>query len=251
MNINLIKSSLPDLSVEWVLETTSTNEDLKREKGSIHKKLVISDYQSGGKGRQKNKWQSEPGKNLLVSFGFETTVTHYINWLPLLTGLAIQQIIYGLGVKSMIKWPNDVMVNGKKIAGVLVENSVQGTQCRLVIGFGLNVNQLTFSPHLQEMSTSLHAELKKEVSREELLIAIIQKVVLYLDQWQSGVFHTIKAHYRSQCETIGKRITFNLGEKQLEGDVLEVTDSGSIIIRTESGIQEFSGSDIQQIRKIT
>ena len=157
-------------------ETTSTNDRARvlAAAGAPHGTLVTAAAQTAGRGRQGRSWAGPPGRALLCSL----LLREYDPLLPLRAGLAVADLA---GDEGLVKWPKDVLVGGRKLAGVLAEAS----EGRVVLGVGINVNQteaeLPSAPRMP--ATSLRVELGHELDRAELLVAVLAELERAYDEW--------------------------------------------------------------------
>lgn len=161
-------------------ETDSTNNRAKEagEKEGIHGQLFVADMQSAGKGRRGRKWTSPAGVNVYVSLLLRPDIgPEKAPMLTLVMGLSMAEAIQKLtGIETGIKWPNDVIVDGKKVCGMLTEMATEiGCVNYVVIGCGINVNQTEFPEELQGKATSLYKEAGKTFARSEILAAIMRR----------------------------------------------------------------------------
>jgi len=140
---NIINISDVDSTNEYVLS-------LKERKIFKEGLVVVSDFQKKGRGQRGNLWESEKGKNLIISIVIEPGISIKNQFdINKITCVAVRDFLFSLGVKSKIKWPNDILVNKNKIAGILIHNLIsKGKIGYSVIGIGLNVNQLIFDNYI-------------------------------------------------------------------------------------------------------
>ena len=193
----------------FVETTDSTNLLLNEivEKNS-EKKLpdfygVLADFQTAGKGQGSKKWQSAKGENILVSFYFQPNISPnqqiYFNYFFALT---IRKVISLYVDNVSIKKPNDIWVDDKKIAGILIEHHIQGEKLKYsVAGVGINVNQTQFDPELPN-PTSLNLILKSTLSREKILEEIVEIGKKYYEKLQNGAFVELENEYESFVKII-------------------------------------------------
>ena len=160
----------------------STNDYLKKHSYLPSGTLVTADYQTAGRGTKTNSWESARFQNILMSTILKPDIlVSDIAKLVKVSSVAIYETLRSFGIESAIKWPNDIMVNDKKIAGILLESSVTKNEVDYVIlGIGLNVNQVYFR-HLTDVATSIKKELK-EVQKEHVHNKLIENLnKFYLD----------------------------------------------------------------------
>jgi BirA family biotin operon repressor/biotin-[acetyl-CoA-carboxylase] ligase len=141
-----------------------------------HGSVYVAEEQTAGRGRSDHGWHSEPGAGLYVSILLRPQmIPADALWMSLATGLAVQQAVLDVtGLVTDIRWPNDMMVAGRKFGGILTEMNAEVTRVRhAVIGIGINVNHTRLPEELQGAATSLRMELGDAVSRQDLLIALL------------------------------------------------------------------------------
>ena len=244
-----MKSNLSSASISSNLETrfvgqriiyypslTSTMKVAKREaqRGVAEGTVIIADEQTAGKGRKKRIWLSPRG-SIALSIVLYPSIVHLPS-LIMLSSLAVVYSIEGVtGLKPQLKWPNDVLINGKKVCGILIETGVRGRKVDYsIIGIGINVNLcLADFPEISPIATSLSAELGREISQTDLIRCLLVEVEkLYLDL-PSG--EAIFQQWRSRLVTLGRRVQVSWGETSYEGVAESVTRDGSLLLRCPDG----------------
>lgn len=218
-------------SVIVVEETTSTQSDLISDFSPG--RVLIAEYQSAGRGRLDRKFIVPPRKGLTFSFCIDAIED--IGWIPLLTGLAVADAIdENLNGKLVeIKWPNDLLVNKKKLSGILSERVEGG----VVVGVGINIFQTKEELPIEE---SISLSMVTEVDREKLLIDILNKIGETFSN-----FANAKKHYRSKCGTIGKLVKASLPNGEIIEDIaIGVSNEGSLLLNS----REISVADIVHLR---
>jgi BirA family biotin operon repressor/biotin-[acetyl-CoA-carboxylase] ligase len=195
------KSSLGEpLTYRPVTGSTSDDALVAARSGAPHGSLFVTDEQTAGRGRRGNVWLAAPGESLLFSVVLrpQLEVTQ-MSALTLAIGLALRDVIAPLVVSAaQIKWPNDLYVGGKKLAGVLVESQLQGDRLQaVVVGVGLNVATREFPREIAARATSLALlgalEMDRESLLHELLIAIALRVEAYQQAGVAGILEELKA----------------------------------------------------------
>ena len=176
--------------VKYLDQTPSTNDDAWDyfHNGSPEGTLVITDDQQHGRGRRKNKWFSTKEKTLTFSFILYPEIgLEKLGLLPLLTGVSIvQSIKSSTSIQTGLKWPNDIMLNAKKLGGILIESKTSQSGLGVVVGIGLNINETTHDiPNLlKDQATSLLIYSGASYSREKILSEILNEFErLYVQQW--------------------------------------------------------------------
>ena len=196
--------------------------------------VVIAGKQTAGKGRIKRTWLSPKG-NLALSIILYPHVAH----LPSLIMLASLALVHSIetvtGLKSQVKWPNDVLVNGRKMCGILIESQVRGnTVDYAIIGIGVNVNLKTADfPEISPTATSLSDELGREIP----LLDIIQQVLVEIERLYLALLagESIYEEWRNSLATLGKEIQVVSGETVYTGIAESVAKDGSLLLRHRDG----------------
>ena len=214
----------------------STMEVAKQEvqRGAVAGTVIIADEQTAGRGRIKRLWLSPQG-NIALSVILYPGVA-YLPFLIMLVSLAVVHSIEAVtGLKSQLKWPNDVLINGKKVCGILVESNVQSDIVDYaIIGIGINVNlRLSDFPEILSTATSLSDELGRDVSRLSVIRRLLVEVErLYLTLQAGG---SIYEEWRDSLVILGKRVRVKSGETVYEGIAESVARDGSLLLRCSDG----------------
>jgi len=217
-------------------ETASTMDEAARlsKEGAAEGSVVVAETQTSGRGRFGRNWVS-PGGNILMSVVFRPTLES-LPFLSIMAGVAaVQTIRKTTGLAAKIKWPNDVMLDGKKVAGILVESVMEGgAVCYAVLGIGLNValdpsrNQETSG-----VATSLEAAAGKPLPREDILRQLLQDLdSLYLKLRQG---QTPLETWRDMLETLGQRIQVTWRNETYAGVAEGIDELGNLQLRLEDG----------------
>jgi BirA family biotin operon repressor/biotin-[acetyl-CoA-carboxylase] ligase len=159
------------------IESTNTHAMQQAAKGAPHGSVYIAEEQTAGRGRGDHAWHSEPYTGIYVSILLRPQLGAADGlWLSLATGLAVQRAIENVTeVVTDIRWPNDLLSDGRKVGGILVEMNAEASSIRYaVIGIGINVNQGKFPAELSGLATSLRLESDRRIAREELLVEVLQ-----------------------------------------------------------------------------
>lgn len=195
--------------------------------------VVIAEEQTAGKGRLKRTWLAPRG-NIALSVILHPALAN----LPSLIMLASLAVVHSIesvtGLKAQIKWPNDVLINGKKVCGILIENEIQGKTVAAIIGIGIDVNlRLADYPEIQSIATSLSDELGTEVSRLELIRSLLAEMEnLYLALSAGG---SLYEEWRDSLITLGKKVRVTGVDAVYEGTAESVDRDGSLLIRGTDG----------------
>lgn len=217
----------------------STSDEAKRlaEAGAPEGTLVITDEQTAGRGRLQRTWWAPPGTALLMSLIFRPDLApHQVQRLTMLCSLAVCDAIAEMtGLTPAVKWPNDVLLRGRKVCGILTELGIEGARLAYaVVGMGINVNvDFSGAGELARTATSLSQELGREVSRLELLRAILVGIEGRYSRLRAG--QSPHAEWMARLATMGQRVIVTTPSEQLSGVAEGVDDDGALLLRDENG----------------
>jgi BirA family biotin operon repressor/biotin-[acetyl-CoA-carboxylase] ligase len=218
--------------------TVASTMDVARreaEAGCPEGAVVLADEQTAGRGRLGRSWLSPPGDNLYLTVVLRPSPAR-LRRLSVVSGLAVAEAVERVtGLETRLKWPNDVLVAGKKVAGILIESELAGDEIRFaLVGAGINVNlDVSRIEELRDIATSLAAEVGRRVSREELLAALLGRLEeLYLAPEDADEPHRL---WRERLETLGRSVRVQFGEQVEEGLAEDVAADGSLILRRRDG----------------
>lgn len=223
-------------------ETESTNEDAKylAEEGMDHGSLVVSDCQTGGKGRRGRTWQSPAGEGVYFTLLLRPRFTpDKASMLTLLMAISVAEVISGLHpeLDVKIKWPNDVLVNGHKVCGILTEMGAEPDYIQyVVVGVGINANQTFFPDEIKDIATSLRIEKGERVDRPALILGVMEYFEYYYGIFEEhldmSAFVDIYDRYLINRDR-EVRVLDPLGEY---GGIAEgINDRGELIIKLKDG----------------
>ncbi len=215
------------------LSSTMDQAAKEAEKGIVEGAVVMCRRQRAGRGRFGRAWVSDDG-GLLLSVVFYPS-TEALPFISVITALAVARTIEReTELFPVIKWPNDVMVNGKKVCGVLVENVSEGAATRSIAGIGLNVNMdPKDAPDIADTAASLRSETGREMNDGTLLRRLLHELdALYVDlkQGRSPV-----EEWRRRLDTLGKRVKVRWGGEVMEGVAEDVDSLGHLRLRQDNG----------------
>jgi BirA family biotin operon repressor/biotin-[acetyl-CoA-carboxylase] ligase len=202
--------------------------------------LIVADEQTKGRGRMGRSWHSPPRMGLWMSLVLRPDVPPFkAPGLSICAGLALAQTIRKLtGLDAKIKWPNDCLINDRKVGGILLELSAELDRANFVIvGIGVNVNQLPrdFPKSLSSVATSLRMERGEEIPRVELLISFLQSFEsIYLDFKKSGLAPQRRL-IKEYSSLLGKKVEVKFGKEKIEGLAEDIDENGSLVIITKKG----------------
>jgi BirA family biotin operon repressor/biotin-[acetyl-CoA-carboxylase] ligase len=223
----------------WVETTESTNDDALRaaRAGAPHGALFGAETQLHGRGRRGSEWHSESGAGLWFSLLLRPQLgAEVAPALSLCAGLAAREAVAARTSQPvLVKWPNDVLAGGLKIAGILSESQISGSRLGgVVVGIGLNVEQRAFPQELSTIATSLALLGAKDRAREPLLVDVLAALEKRLKQLQAAGIPGISEELRQHDALFGKRV--RVGEH--EGVAAGIDASGRLLLRTDHGLCE-------------
>jgi BirA family transcriptional regulator, biotin operon repressor / biotin---[acetyl-CoA-carboxylase] ligase len=157
--------------------------------------------------------------------------------VTLAAGVAVCDAVNKTGVRSSIKWPNDLLIGGKKVAGILAETSTRGDRLEaLVVGIGVNLNTPAFPPELADLATSIRIERGGDaVDREAFLATLLAELDRWIDAFTAGGPRAIAAAWRERSEILGKRLRVTVDGQKIEGVARELDDDGALCLTGDDG----------------
>lgn len=220
--------------------TDSTNLDIQRavQENAVHGTVAVGERQTAGKGRRGRAWVSPPGENLYFSMlllpDFEADRASMVT---LVMALAVAGAVRDAGLDAGIKWPNDVVIRGKKVCGILTEMYFkEDGSYYLIIGTGINVNQREFPEEIRGTATSLINEKRAPVIREELLAGVLQRFSGYYDALaERGDLSGLRREYESLLVNYNARVEVLDPKGAWKGVAEGINDTGELLVRHEDG----------------
>ncbi|MDJ0395151.1 biotin--[acetyl-CoA-carboxylase] ligase [Rhodococcus sp. G-MC3] len=244
--------------LDVVEQTGSTNADLiSQSAGLADRTALIAEHQESGRGRHARPFSGPPRSQLLLSVlvklpGVDPAV---LGWLPLLAGVAVVDALRTVAsVDATLKWPNDVLIKGRKVAGILAEVAAHGGTPAVVVGIGLNVSMREDELPVPT-ATSLVLENAAVADRDTILRAILRGIGAEVDSWRNSNWNTenLAHRYRERCDTIGRRVRVELpGDRQFLGDATDIDDQGRIVVRSDDDGQiiAVAAGDVTHLRAV-
>lgn len=205
--------------------------------------LILSDTQTAGKGQRGSLWESEPGKNLLCSYVYfpDNLSVNFLQELNMCLSISLVKCLKYFEIDAEIKWPNDILVDGKKISGILIENNVRAGKVKsMIFGIGLNINQQSF---LNLGATSMALIRGREFSIDDVSLQLTKE----FNHWISfvgGDHKTLKLEYLNQLYGLNKNHRFKSQDQEFEGVIVGVNDFGELEINMLSEIRAFKNKEI-------
>lgn len=235
------------IMITHLAETSSTN-DAARAESFGEGDIVIAERQSAGRGQRGNQWKSNEGENLTFSMVLNPSFLPIADQFLLsqTVSLAITDMLEAYGLQARIKWPNDIYIEDRKMAGILIENDLKGaTLSRSIVGIGLNVNQTVFNPSLPNPASMKTAD-GREFDRAEVLENFIAAFTIRYRSLSEGHTDRIEADYHSRLYRQGEPTRFSLPDgTQFIGIIKKARRSGELIIAHPDG--RFAGYFFKEI----
>ncbi len=239
----------------FLVETDSTNVQAMSwaQEGAAEGSLIFAEHQTGGKGRHGRIWEAQPSSNLLFSLILRPRLTPAsLSLITIAASVALTETIETFiePLTPAIKWPNDILVNGQKCCGMLLESASainqQKKELPVVLGIGLNVNQSQFPESISSRATSLLLETGRHIPRIPLLTRFLEKLeTIYYSITEQNTAPLL-ARYKSHLAFMNTNttLTFVGRTDQVEGIIRDVSSTGALRLETKTGIQEFHAGEV-------
>jgi len=233
-------------------ETASTNDVIEKlaRDGVREGVVVFAESQTRGRGRLGRKWVSPPRRGLWFSVLLRPDLRpQEVTRLTVASSTALRRAIQSqTGLKPQIKWPNDILIRGRKVAGILTELSAEVDCVKYVIlgiGVDVNLNPGDLLPELRKQATSLKAELGHAVPRPALAVAILRELDHDYARVGSGQFAALAEEWEEHGITIGHHVVIRAAERQIRGRAESLDDDGALLLRTDHGrLERIVGGDV-------
>ena len=247
LNIEAIRSTLATTALGQILylyqDLPSTNREASSlaQQGAAHGTVVAAEQQSGGYGRHGRAWFSPPGFNIYCSIvvrGKSQTVplAQWLSWVPLVTALAVAEATRHITTAPLaLKWPNDLLLQDRKVGGILCESTMTTTNGPIVIiGIGLNVNVplQSFPEDLRPIAASLIEAVPQPIDRNRLISQLLWELEQCLDELQSHGSTRLRQAYLARCATLGRQVkVLFANDQQIHGTAETLSADGALQVR--------------------
>jgi BirA family biotin operon repressor/biotin-[acetyl-CoA-carboxylase] ligase len=233
-------------------ETTSTNDVIEKlARDNVKEGVVVfAESQSKGRGRLGRKWISPARKGLWFSVLLRPNLQpQEATQLTVASATALRRAIAAnTGLKANIKWPNDILIGGKKVCGILTELSAELDRVKhIILGIGVDVNLTAaeFPAELRKIATSLKIEAGKSIIRADLAVRILRELDADYARVCNGQFESIADEWEEHSCTIGQPVTIHAGDRKMHGRAESLDDDGALLLRTEHGrLERVTGGDV-------
>ncbi len=234
---SLLRTEFVGRGVSYHASTKSTMELARKDAqaGAPEGAITIAEEQTAGRGRMARSWVSPPGVNLhftIILRPAQDQLRYLAVIAPLAVCLAIEETT---GLFPRIKWPNDVLIDSRKVCGILPESELSGDEVLFaLVGIGINVNlDVAGYPEIREIATSLRAELGREVSREEVLAATLNHFEMLYEALRRG--EVVSTGWKKRLDTLGRPVRVQGAGGILEGTAVDADSDGALILRRDDG----------------
>lgn len=234
----------------YVDEVDSTNLFLlnKANKFNTNGTVILAEKQSKGRGRNDKIWYSAKDQNLTFSILINSRklLANNLNFINFCSSLSVALAIENLyQLKTSLKWPNDVLINKKKAAGILLESTSHGSKIeKLVIGIGININQTSFQGNFSIEPTSLRLELNGRTAERERILAeilnIFEEHLAKLETNSSGILK----EWKEKCRMIGEKVTLTDGESTRYGTFEDIDEEGYLLLKSKGKIEKIHYGEV-------
>ncbi|HET8541051.1 MAG TPA: biotin--[acetyl-CoA-carboxylase] ligase [Anaeromyxobacter sp.] len=241
-------------TLHWYEEIGSTSDRAKElaEEGAEHGEVVVAEAQTAGRGRRGRVWVSPPRRNLYFSVLLRPDLPPArAPELTLVASLAICDALRQAGVAAGIKWPNDVLASGRKIAGVLTELAAEPDRVHwVVLGAGVNVNarREDFPEELRDEATSVLIERGQPAPRALLAAACFTALEDWLDRHAEEGFAPIREAWKGRNVTLGREVLVREAGRELRGVAEDLDETGALLVRGPAGVERVLAGDVALVR---
>lgn len=243
MNFKRFKSNLIQLST--IDSTSNYAANLLKTTNVVNGTTILTKRQENGRGQLGTTWHTAPGKNLILStIIFPMLKNERAFYLNIAVSLAVNRTLKELGIESKVKWPNDIYVDGNKIAGILIENQIQGKQIHSsIIGLGLNVNQLIFPPEINATSIAIEKGIDMEIT--DVFEKYFVNLDFYIDMLMQSNFDLLLKKYYSVLYRYNELYEFKDVTGNFEGRITGIDAVGKLQILTQKGLRKYDLKEVQ------
>ena len=234
--------------IDILQQTTSTSTELaaRARQGAASGTVCVAEQQTAGRGRLGRQWVSPFGRNLMFSILWEFDGgAAALEGLSLAVGLELAEALGGMGVTDVqLKWPNDVLCRGRKIAGILLE--MQGDaagRCQVIVGIGVNV-AMPDDAAIDQAWTDLNREMPTAVDRNQLLALLLNRLLPMLRDFSDAGFSAYQARWQALDALRDRSVTLHRGEQRIPGVCRGVASNGALMFEGKNGLELISGGEV-------
>jgi BirA family biotin operon repressor/biotin-[acetyl-CoA-carboxylase] ligase len=232
------------------LESTNTTAEELAKQGCSEGTVVLANCQTQGRGRKGNPWHSPGDVNLYFSLIVRPKF-EFVHYLPFIAGLAVLKICEDLGLRADLKWPNDILIAGKKVSGILVQTAIEDKSLEFaIIGCGINVNLRNMPEELKATATSLALETGSEISRESTLASFLSKFEEVYEQIDSIRWENFSSELEKYSTYIkGCDVQVHQNGTIHSGTTAGLDPYGGLLVKSENNVKVFYAGEIEACRR--
>lgn len=237
------------IHLESVDSTNNYTANVFKEGTIEHGTVILADIQTNGRGQRGNTWQSGAFENITMSIAFDPYLCKINNLISLnhITSIALLRMISSYCANVKIKWPNDILVNENKIAGILIESQFSGNKMQSVIGIGINVNQVNFD---NSKTTSINKELNKKLNIKSLVFEFISFFNQTLNEYQQQGEKSIHQYFDNHLWLKNQDSEFIKDGEVFQGTIKNTDITGQIIIAIDGNLTTFKNGEIKYSKRL-
>lgn len=235
-------------------EVSSTNDVARElaEADAAHGEVVVAERQTAGRGRRGRPWASPPGRNLYLSAVLRPDLPpQRAPEITLVASVALCDVVRQAGVEAGIKWPNDLLASGRKLAGILTEMASEPDRLSwVVLGVGVNLNARPedFPPELRAEATSVAIERGQPAPRALFAAALLKALEEWLDRHGDAGFAPVREAWRERSVTLGRTVRVSTEGRDLEGVAEDIDESGALLVRAGERLERVVAGDVKLLR---
>lgn len=237
------------IDLRWFPAVTSTMDVAAAllAEGAAAGTVVVADAQTAGRGRRGRHWESPPGAGLYFSLVWRAGASAPASLITLAAGVGVRDgVRAATGLAPDLKWPNDVIVGARKVAGILAEGHAVGTpHAAVVIGVGINVGAASHSPEVSTRATSLESELGREMDRGLVLAAVLEALADRLAQLDGDAGGILHAWREAAPSAAGTRVEWDAAAGPRRGTTAGIDDTGALLVKTPTGVERIIAGEVR------
>lgn len=239
-----------DFKIVWHDRLGSTNATMRErffaESGIKNGLIIAAREQTNGRGRQDRNWLSRPNTDLCFSLFLETSAALIqVPSLTMAVALAVTDALIAMGIRAVPKWPNDVLVEERKICGILSERVENRTRQGIIIGIGLNINMSDEEAAvIDRPATSILIESEQACDPARVLDDLLPQLEFWISRWQTGGFEAIRTDWTLKAGPVGKQLSVHDGDIRKTGTLAGFGDHGELLLETDAGLETIWSGDV-------
>ncbi len=245
--LNILDTEFIGKNIVFYNSVDSTNLRAKENPGEPEGTVFLADFQECGRGRMTRQWESEEKSGIYMSILLKPEISpERLSGITQIAGICVAVALEKLfDLPGAIKWPNDIVIGGKKVCGILCEFSKPS----VIVGIGVNVNNKSFSKELMDKATSVFMETGKEACRSKLTAKILEEFERIYQRFLEGGFSEILEEYKKRCITLGKDVEIITPVSSYRARAVDIAPDGALVVE-HKGKKEYINSGEVSVRGI-